>query len=886
MTALHPLHQHQVAALDGIRDAIRSGARRVVLQAPTGAGKTVIASHMVAGIKARAKRVAFCVPALSLVDQTFERFRENGIDPSDMGIVQADHPWRRPDAPIQICTAQTLSRRDLPGVNYVIPDEAHIRFAVYDRWMDGNPDVIFIGLSATPWAKGMGKRYQRLVRPTSLANLIDKGFLSRFRAYAPSKPDLDGLPTRQTQYGTDYAEDELAERANRPELVADIVDTWLRLGRGRPTLCFAVNRQHAKSIHDRFAGVGVRAGYVDANTPRDERDAMGKQLGRGELDVVVNIGCLTTGIDWDVRCLILARPTKSEMLFCLDKETEILTSHGWKGIGQIAEGECAAAYDPTTGTGCWSRVVATVERDMESSEAWIEYDAPRANFRVTDKHKMLFRSKCEVVYRLGEASSMLDVKGEAYMPTAVTINQPGVPLTDAELYFIGMMMTDGTWGRIAGSISQSERHPEVIDRIERCLRVCGIAYAKRRIASPASVGAAVVAERHPRWQFSISVGRPKPYAKLGTGFAGNYSKREWERFDGERGFGHLLPFMDKDLSPSLMALSKSQFIKLIEGIFDGDGFKMKSASVDWTPRSWTICSARKLVVDRLQALSAIHGMTANVRHEVAGRSNPIWVITITPKDWRSVGGYSSTGKSGGAPRGARPQIQMRQATSERVWCVQTEAGTIVTRRLGKVTVMGNCQIVGRGLRVVDGKPDCLILDHSDTHARLGFVTDVEAQHDALDDGSARKVKGASEREKKAPLPRTCPACTALLPIHSRVCAECGTELPTLTGVKHIDGELAEIGGHGTRRNGKVPSVTEALRCLGPEAVLSQLQWVAIDRNKKPGWVAHTYQEIFGDYPPRVVVPAHEPDPMLKSYIKHKQIKWARSHRNVRGAHHG
>jgi hypothetical protein len=102
---------------------------------------------------------------------------------------------------------------------------------------------------------------------------------------------------------------------NRPQLVADIVTTWLRRGQNRPTLCFATGRDHARALHERFLEAGVPSAYVDAFTPREERDQIGKALAAGEIRVVVNIGCLTTGIDWDVRCIILARPTKSEMLF-------------------------------------------------------------------------------------------------------------------------------------------------------------------------------------------------------------------------------------------------------------------------------------------------------------------------------------------------------------------------------------------------------------------------------------------------------------------------------------------------------------------------------------------------------------------------------------------
>lgn len=311
MGQLRDLYPHQQEALDQLRQSIMAGKSRPLLQAPTGAGKTVLAAHIVTGIRRRMKRVCFVVPSLGLIDQTFDRFVENGIDPSDMGVIQGDHHWRRPQAPIQIATAQTLARRDLPEVDFVVVDEAHIRFDVVSDWMATKPEIKFIGLSATPWSKGLGKLYDDLIKPVSLSWLIDNGYLSKFRVFAPSKPDLDGVRTVKG----DYHEGDLDERVNQPKLVADIVETWLARGERRPTLCFAVNRRHAKALHDQFSACGVASEYVDANTPRDERDAIGKRLAAGDVQVVVNIGTLTTGIDWDVRCLILARPTKSESLF-------------------------------------------------------------------------------------------------------------------------------------------------------------------------------------------------------------------------------------------------------------------------------------------------------------------------------------------------------------------------------------------------------------------------------------------------------------------------------------------------------------------------------------------------------------------------------------------
>lgn len=308
---LKPLHPHQDVAMDLLKGAIQTGKRRPMLMLPTGAGKTVLAAHVVSGVLRKGKRCCFVVPALSLVDQTFARFVENGIDPADMGVIQADHAWKRPNAPIQIATAQTLTRRTFPTVDVVVIDEAHVRFEVIARWMAEAPQTVFIGLSATPWARGLGKQFDDLIRPTTMTELIAAGFLSPFRVFAPSKPDLTGVKI----VAGDYHEGQLEDRVSAPGLVADVVKTWLEKAGNQPTLCFAVGRNHAKLLADQFTAAGVATAYIDAYTPREQREHIGQQLADGVIKVVVNIGCLTTGVDWDVRCLILARPTKSQSLF-------------------------------------------------------------------------------------------------------------------------------------------------------------------------------------------------------------------------------------------------------------------------------------------------------------------------------------------------------------------------------------------------------------------------------------------------------------------------------------------------------------------------------------------------------------------------------------------
>lgn len=308
MKALRP---HQDRAIGQLRLALVSGFRRPMLQAPTGAGKTVLAAAIIRRALERNNRVIFTVPAISLVDQAAQEFWREGI--RDIGVMQADHPMTDASKPVQIASIQTLMRRKIPPADLVLIDEAHRAFDFVGDWMarDEWLKVPFIGLSATPWTKGLGRLYDRLIVAATTEELIRLGLLSPFRVFAPSHPDLSKVRT----VAGDYHEGDLAGVMMDRALTADIVRTWRERGEDRPTLAFAVDRAHAKAIQGEFQAAGVACGYMDANTPRDERSAIAKQFRDGALKVVANVGVLTTGVDWDVRCIILARPTKSEMLF-------------------------------------------------------------------------------------------------------------------------------------------------------------------------------------------------------------------------------------------------------------------------------------------------------------------------------------------------------------------------------------------------------------------------------------------------------------------------------------------------------------------------------------------------------------------------------------------
>lgn len=305
------LRTYQQQGIDALRASLRSGKRRPVLQLPTGGGKTILASAIIDSALAKGHRAIFTIPRISLVDQTVDAFLQQGV--SDIGVIQQSHELTDPERRVQIASIDSLMRRDLPEAGVVIVDEAHLQREFLYEWMR-RPEwakVPFIGLSATPWTKAMADNWDDLVVVSTTKRMIEAGYLSPFRVFAPTSPDLSGVETARG----DYVVGQLSDAMSETKLVGDVVATWLEKAEDRPTLCFAVDRAHAKHLQRRFEQAGVACGYVDAYSKPEERKELERKFRSGEVKVACSVGVLTTGIDWDVRCISLVRPTKSEILF-------------------------------------------------------------------------------------------------------------------------------------------------------------------------------------------------------------------------------------------------------------------------------------------------------------------------------------------------------------------------------------------------------------------------------------------------------------------------------------------------------------------------------------------------------------------------------------------
>ena len=289
-----------------------------MVYSPTGSGKTGLSAFITDGFVSRGMRVLMTCPYTVLVTQTAKRFIQYGLPEDEISYVWRDHPNYDPERKIQIASADTLIRRDFPeNIDLLIVDEAHLRrkkMLEVIKYLTAETQVKVIGLSGTPFAPFLGKYYQRLIKPTTIKELMDTGVLCSYEFFAPTKPDLSGVKvTRSDEFGSDYKEDEVAEIMCGADLVGDIVSNWLSHGEDRPTVAFCVNVNHANYVTLQFNKAGVNAEVMTAQTPHDERQMMIHRFEQGATKIIVSVGTLIAGFDSDVRCIIYARPTKSEI---------------------------------------------------------------------------------------------------------------------------------------------------------------------------------------------------------------------------------------------------------------------------------------------------------------------------------------------------------------------------------------------------------------------------------------------------------------------------------------------------------------------------------------------------------------------------------------------
>ena len=151
---------------------------------------------------------------------------------------------------------------------------------------------------------------------------------------------------------------------------------------------------------------------------------------------------------------------------------------------------------------------------------------------------------------------------------------------------------------------------------------------------------------------------------------------------------------------------------------------------------------------------------------------------------------------------------------------------------------------GRGGRTFTGKRDCIVLDHAGNALRLGLPPSIQPRK------QPNKAGDRGKPERSAPLPKKCDHCHAINPRDATICENCREPFFTRTRVRHIDGELVELGSRTAARSGSLLEVQKTF--------YGEMLWQARARGYKDGWIAHQYKKRFGVWPNDYRVKQAEP----------------------------
>lgn len=280
-----------------------------IVMAPTGAGKTLLALHVCAEALAKGGRVIFICDRKTLINQTSAVADSYGMPPH--GIIQANNPRMDLRRPFQIASAQTLAIRGLTDdYDVIVVDECH---TMMDAVLEiiGATSAAVIGLSATPFTKGLGRHYGRVINAATMDQLTREGVLAPLRVLSCTRPDMTGAKTNKKGEWSDSAAEE-----RELAIIGDVVKEWRQHANGLKTIIFGPTIAHCERLVGEFASAGVTAATFTALTPDSERAALLAEYRKpdSKIRVLVSVEALAKGFDVpDVGCVGDCRPLRKSL---------------------------------------------------------------------------------------------------------------------------------------------------------------------------------------------------------------------------------------------------------------------------------------------------------------------------------------------------------------------------------------------------------------------------------------------------------------------------------------------------------------------------------------------------------------------------------------------
>lgn len=316
------LRDYQTDTIEAIEKAWANGTLRAAAVLPTGAGKTVVFSHLAARQTGSRGRTLVIAHREELLNQAAAKIRT--VAPHlNCGIVKAEQD-EHDGADIVVASVQTLAvprrRARIENVGLVIIDEAHHAAAETYRTVMGHfgcfEDTPAAGFTATMARTdgGLAEVWDDVVFRLDILTMISRGFLVDVhgKQVVCDGLDLSGVKSR----GGDYVEGQLGQALSESGAADAVAQAYREFAADRAGVVFTPTVDTAKQMAEVLNAAGFTTAPVWGDMGSDERRRVLAAYERGDIQILTNCMVLTEGFDapW-ASCCVVARPTRSTPLY-------------------------------------------------------------------------------------------------------------------------------------------------------------------------------------------------------------------------------------------------------------------------------------------------------------------------------------------------------------------------------------------------------------------------------------------------------------------------------------------------------------------------------------------------------------------------------------------
>lgn len=305
------LRPYQIDAIKKVYDLMVKGKRRIILQSPTGSGKTMMASRVIHDAVVKRGRSALVLAHRGeLIDQLSDSLSRWGVEHGIIRAGETSSPSRR----VQVASIQSLDGSIalpyLDGNDIIFVDEGHRRDA--DKVIRQYPQVRIMCLTATPYQmEGQKvvplKGYDGLVVAATPSQLVKQRYIVPLKILAPPAPEA--------VFNVDSSMSKRESVMGQAHVMGDVVAHWKKYG-ARPTIGYCCGIRHAKAQANVFKDAGIAAHAISGEEQLEERREILAAFRAGKITCLFNSDLLIEGLDVPfVSRILMLRPTDSPAIY-------------------------------------------------------------------------------------------------------------------------------------------------------------------------------------------------------------------------------------------------------------------------------------------------------------------------------------------------------------------------------------------------------------------------------------------------------------------------------------------------------------------------------------------------------------------------------------------